>query len=171
MTIGQDAALRALALRKIADLEEHEARHPRLAPDEHGRPYDPWNDVIVDRYHGMLDASDQIDMIRSEVIARRTWEGFAWARHRFVMSDERGFAIIVGFNENAGRWFLDTNTPVRLPPEWVAQFMDAFDRDGELTGFEPPRDVHAQVVATLGAHRSTIPNLDEVTEYLRSKRA
>jgi hypothetical protein len=169
VAVGRDTELHERARRKVAELSEYEARHPGQGPDAQGRPYDPWHDVIMEPWDGPF-SGDRIDTVRTEVIARRTWEGFAWANHRFVLSDSRGHSVIVGFNEDARRWFVDTNTPARLPPAWVAEFMQDFSGERTLTGLEDPRALHDEIVARLGASRTTIPSRPDVEDYLRSRR-
>lgn len=170
MSVGADAALHERGRRKVAELEDYERRHPGHGPDADGRPYDPWHDVIIDPWDGELGSADRIDAVRTEVIARRTWEGFAWANHRFVLSDERGHAVIVGFNEDAGRWFVDTNTPVHLPDTWMDQFMADFAGDRTLTGLEDGRALHDEIVAAVGPSHTTVPAKDDVEAWLARRR-
>ncbi len=87
------------------------------------------------------------------------------------MSDERGNALIVGFNEDAAKWFIDTTTPVELPPEWVAELVAGLDPDGRISRLGNPRDVHAEIVRAAGTTHPTIPSLDEVADYLTARRA
>jgi hypothetical protein len=167
--VGPEVELQERARRKVAELSEYEARHPRQGPDAQGRPYDPWQDLVVD---GAPAAGlERVDTVRTEVIPRRTWEGFAWANHRFVMSDERGHAVIVGFNEDAGRWFVDTNTPVRLPAPWMDEFMRDFTGDRTLSGLEDPRALHDEIVTRLAATQSTVPSRHDVEDHLLRLRA
>ena len=83
----------ARAGRRSTTLTEYERRHPRQGPDADGRPYDPVRDVIDALALG--DGSTAIGAEIDEVAHRdrsrsRTWEGFAWANHRFVLSDDAG---------------------------------------------------------------------------------
>lgn len=167
-----DWALQERGQEKVNLLTAYDQEHPRQGPDAQGRPYDPVRDVIL-AWCGdaALGIRAEIDEVRTGTIKSRTWEGFAWANHRFVVSDERGNALIVGFNQDAGKWFIDTTTPVILPPEWVAGFIAELDPEGRITGLENPREVHDEIVRTVGSNQSTIPNLDEVAEYLRARRA
>ncbi len=171
-TINQDAALQARAREKVAALTEYEHRHPHQRPDAAGRPYDPVRDVI-DGWRSTWVVGDrpEIDEVRTATIKTRTWEGFAWANHRFVLSDEQGNAVIVGYNEDAGHWFVDTTTPVRLPVEWVTAFVADLEALGNISGLENPRELHARVVALAGGTHPTIPSMDEIAEYLAARRA
>jgi hypothetical protein len=167
-----DWALQQRGQEMVDVLMAYERQHPNHGPDAAGRPYDPVLDVIMPWLGGGVPgARPEVDEARTKTIKSRTWEGFAWANHRFVVSDERGNALIVGFNEDAGKWFVDTTTPVELPPEWVADFMAGLELDGRITGLENPRDVHAEIVRSVGAASPTIPSMDEVAEYLSARRA
>ena len=83
-----------------------------------------------------------------------------------MLSDEQGNAVIVGYNEDARKWFVDTTTPVRLPVEWVTGFMADLEALGNITGLENPRELHDRVVRLVGVTHPTIPSLDEIAEYL-----
>jgi hypothetical protein len=167
-----DAALQERGKKMVAQLMAYEAAHPRQGPDADGRPYDPVRDMIV----AWLQVPEpgtraEVDDVRSRTIKSRTWEGFAWANHRFVISDEQGNALIIGYNEDAQHWFVDTTTPVHLPPEWVAEFVSGLDPEGRITGLENPRELHAEILRAAGALSTTVPNMDEVAEYLAARRA
>jgi hypothetical protein len=169
-SINEDFALQLRAQEKVVQLNAYETRHPRQGPDAEGRPYDPVVDVIWPWLEaGPSEARAEIDEVRSATIKSRTWEGFAWANHRFVLSDERGNALIVGFNEDAKKWFMDTTTPIVLPREWVANFVSEFERDGRLDGLHDPRDIHAKIVETVGGVFPTIPSVEEVADHLSSR--
>jgi hypothetical protein len=171
-SINEDFALQLRAQEKVVQLNAYEALHPRQGPDAQGRPYDPVADVIWPWLEDdPTKARAEIDEVRTATIKSRTWEGFAWANHRFVLSDERGNALIVGFNEDAKKWFMDTTTPVVLPPDWVANFMAEFERDGRLEGLYDPRDIHAKIVETVGYIVPTIPSVDEIAAHLSSRHA
>lgn len=159
------------ARQTVAALSAYEQRHPGQGPDAKGRLYDPWRDVIADPWatEELFDGRNLVDAIRTRLIAARTWEGFAWANHRFVLSDEHGRCVIVGFNETAGRWFVDTYTPVRLPAAWVAEFMGEYGSDGRLDGLRDAGELHEAIVRDLGRVRTTIPSRAEVEEYLGSR--
>ena len=165
-----DWALQQRGQEKVDVLMAYEAQHPRQGPDATGHAYDPALDVIMP-WMGSPEPGvrPEIDEARTQTIKSRTWEGFAWANHRFVVSDERGNALIVGFNEDAGKWFIDTTTPVELPPEWVAAFVAELDPEGRLATLGSPRDVHAEIVRM--ANRQTIPSMDEIADYLTARRA
>ena len=155
----------------MAILTEYEQRHPGQGPDRDGRPYDPARDVIDGwRSTWVIGERAEIDAARTATIRSRTWEGFAWADHRFVLSDEHGNSVIVGYNEDARRWFFDSTTPVHLPLEWVTQFIADLDELGTIGGLESPRELHERIVALAGSTHSTVPSLDEVAEYLASRR-
>jgi hypothetical protein len=167
-----DWALQQRGQDMVNVLTAYEARHPNGAPDADGRPYDPVRDVIKPWFAAPgPGARPAIDEARTRTIKSRTWEGFAWASHRFVVSDERGNALIIGFNEDAGKWFIDTTTPVELPPDWVAQFVAELDPQGHITGLENPRDVHREIVQHADPTSPTIPSMDEVATYLAARRA
>jgi hypothetical protein len=171
-SISGDDALQARAQEKVAVLTEYEQRHPRQGPDRDGRAYDPVRDVIEGwRSAWVVGERTEIDAARTETIKTRTWEGFAWADHRFVLSDDHGNAVIVGYNEDAKKWFVDTTTPVHLTVEWVTRFIADLEELGNISGLENPRDLHQRIVALVGATAPTIPSLDEVAEYLRARRA
>lgn len=170
MSVGSDHELHERGRRKVAELEAYEARHPGRGPDAAGRQYDPWHDVIVDPWDDELATGERMDVVRTEVIPRRTWEGFAWASHRFVLSDARGHAVIVGFNEDAGRWFVDTNTPVRLPDAWMDEFMADFAGDRTLTGLEDPRALHDEIAARIGPAGGTVPAKSDIESWLLRRR-
>ncbi len=171
-SISGDDALHARAQAKVAILTEYERQHPRQGPDRDGRPYDPERDVIDGwRSTWVVGERAEIDTARSATLKSRTWEGFAWADHRFVLSDERGNALIVGYNEDARKWFVDSTTPVRLSVQWVTEFVADLEELGTISGLENPRDLHERIVALAGATHSTIPSLDEVAEYLAARRA
>jgi hypothetical protein len=156
----------------VAELTEYDRRHPERGPDAEGRTYDPERDLIAGwRTPWVTGERTEIDAVRSATIKARTWEGFAWADHRFVVSDQWGNAAIVGYNEDARRWFVDTTTPVRLPPEWVAEFVAELDALGNITGLENPRELHERIVGVAGDRHPTIPSMDEVAEFLRGRRA
>jgi hypothetical protein len=152
-----------------AALQRYEARHPGRGPDQNGRAYDPWKDVVHDPFEADA-ATGPIDEVRTAAIDERTWEGFAWASSRFVVSNERGEYAIVGFNEDAGRWFVDDNTPVALPDEFVDGLMAEYEAVTPLAGFEEPRTVHQSVVAAFGRTKGTIPTIEEVSAYLERRR-
>jgi hypothetical protein len=167
-----DWALQQRGQEMVNVLTAYEAQHRNHGADAAGSRYDPVLDVIMPWFAGPGPGErPQIDEVRTQTIKSRTWEGFAWANHRFVVSDERGNALIVGFNEDAGKWFIDSTTPVELPPDWVVQFVADLDPDGRITGLENPRDVHAEIVRMAGATHPTIPNLDEIATYLAARRA
>lgn len=167
-TTRYDADLMSRARRMVAALSAYEERHPRQGADAQGRPYDPWRDVIADPWatEELFDGRNLVDAIRTRTIASRAWEGFAWANHRFVLSDEHGRCVIVGFNETAGRWFVDVHTPVRLPAAWVASFIAEYGADGRLDGLRDAGEVHEAIVRDLGRVRTTIPSRAEVEECL-----
>jgi hypothetical protein len=166
-----DWALQQRGQHMVDVLTAYEAQHPRHGPDAAGRPYDPVLDVIMP-WLGSPEPGlrPQVDEVRTRSIKPRTWEGFAWANHRFVVSDERGNALIVGFNEDAGKWFIDTTTPVVLPPEWVAELVAGLDPEGRISSFGNPGEDHAEIVR-LANGQPTIPSLDEVADYLTARRA
>ena len=167
-----DWALQQRGQEKVDALMAYEAQHPRQGPDASGRPYDPVRDVIEPWMASPWPGERvEIDEARTRAIKSRTWEGFAWANHRFVVSDERGNALIVGFNEDAGKWFIDTTTPVELPPEWVAEFFARIDPEGRAAALGTPREVHTEIVRLAGVDQPTIPSMDEVAEYLTARRA
>jgi hypothetical protein len=171
-SISGNDALEARAQEKVAILTDYERRHPRQGPDRDGRAYDPERDVIEGwRSTWVVGERAEIDTARTATIKSRTWEGFAWADHRFVLSDERGNALIVGYNEDARKWFVDTTTPVHLPVEWVTEFVTDLEELGTIRALEDPRDLHERIVALAGATHSTVPSLDEVAEYLAARRA
>jgi hypothetical protein len=170
--INEDWELHDRARAKVAQLSAYEQRHPRQGPDTEGRPYDPWRDVIRDPFTDGWDGGRaEIDEVRTAIIPTHTWEGFAWANHRFVLSDERGNSVIVGYNEDARQWFMDPITPVRLSAEWVAEFMASYDPDGLITGLEEAGEIHDAIVRTLGGRQPTIPSYDELAEFLSTRRA
>ncbi|MGZ4690246.1 MAG: hypothetical protein ACXVKA_14585 [Acidimicrobiia bacterium] len=171
-SINEDWALQEQGREKVALLAAYEARHPRQGPDAEGHPYDPVRDVILTWLSDPSSGTGcDVDEVRTATIKSRTWEGFAWANHRFVVSDERGNALIIGYNEDARKWFLDSSTPVRLPTEWVADFIAEVDPEGRITGLEDPRELHDEIVRVSAGTCRTIPSLDEIAEYLRSRRA
>jgi hypothetical protein len=171
VAINEDVQLQDRARERVNQLNAYESRHPGQGPDADGKPYDPVNDVIFSWLGDESANFDfEVDEIRTATIKSRIWEGFAWANHRFVLSDERGNALIVGYNEDARVWFVDTTTPVRLPVEWVADFVAEIDVGRTMTGLENPREVHEAIVHTVGGTTPTIPSLNEVAEYLRSRR-
>jgi len=166
------AALEARALERVAVLMDYERRHPRQGPDAQGRPYDPVRDVINGwRSEWVQGERTEIDDARTATIRSRTWEGFAWADHRFVLSDRWGNAVIVGYNEDARAWFVDSTTPVQLPDEWVAQFVAELDALGNISGLENPRALHEEIVRAAGPTAPTIPSLDEVAHFLQARRS
>lgn len=170
-SINQDRALQVRGQEMVDTLAAYEAQHPRQGPDVEGRPYDPVRDVIVGWLGDASGGRGEIDEVRSATIKPRTWEGFAWANHRFVISDERGNALIIGFNEDAKKWFMDTTTPLALPLEWVAGFVAELDPDGRITGLEDPRELHDEIVRVVAGTRSTVPSQDEIAEFLQARRA
>lgn len=170
MSVGSEHDLHERARRTLARLTEYEDAHPAHGPDAQGREYDPWHHVVLGAGTGG-DSGERIDVVRTEVIARRTWEGFAWANHRFVLSDAYGHAVIVGFNEDAGCWFVDTNTPARLPAAWVDQFIDDFTGDRVLSGLEDPSTLHREIVTGIGERATTVPSHADVEDHLRRRRA
>ena len=170
-TTRYDADLMSRARWMVAALGAYEERHPRQGPDAQGRAYDPWRDVIADPWatEELFDGRNLVDAIRTRTIAPRAWEGFAWANHRFVLSDEHGRCVIVGFNETAGRWFVDTYTPVHLPPAWVVEFIGEYGADGRLDGLDGAGEVHEAIVRDLGRFRTTIPSRAEVEDCLAAR--
>ncbi len=171
-SISGDDALQARAQDKVAILTEYERLHPHQGPDRRGNPYDPVRDVIDGWRSGWVEGERaEIDAARTATIKARTWEGFAWADHRFVLSDEQGNSVIVGYNEDARKWFIDTTTPVHLPVEWVTQFIADLDDLGNINALADPRELHGRIVALAGSTHSTIPSVDEVAEYLHARRA
>lgn len=170
-TTRYDADLMSRARRMVAALGEYEELHPRQGADARGRTYDPWRDVIADPWatEELFDGRNLVDAIRTRTIASRAWEGFAWANHRFVLSDEHGRCVIVGFNETAGCWFVDTHTPVRLPAAWVSAFIAEYGGDGRLDGLDGAGEVHEAIVRDLGSIRTTIPSRAEVERYLADR--
>jgi hypothetical protein len=167
-----DWALQQRGQQMVDVLMAYEAHHPRQGPDAAGQPYDPVRDVIMPWLASPAPGvRPAIDEARTTTIKSRTWEGFAWANHRFVVSDERGNALIVGFNEDVGKWFVDTTTPVELTPEWVSTFIAGLDPEGRATGYGTPREVHAEIVRLAGGGQPTIPSMDEVAHYLTARHA